>query len=175
MAEKNNETVQKYLLFDTNIVQYLTSEKVGLLLFQYLCPIFSSFMPAISQITLCEHLSGLNANDEKSKQYIYNYDYFLVDTPTLVGAARLQNLYKKECKEVRNIDLGDRLIAATSIIHNMPVVTANVQDFPRPFFREIDSYTIEYEHNGKKKYQNIQILHPDLVFINNKLSEHGYT
>lgn len=172
MEPNNKET--KYILFDTNVIQYLTSEKVALPLFKYLHPLFNVYKPSISDISVCEHLSGLSSQDEKSKNYIFNYDHFKIETNVLVGAARLQNIYRQESSDLNSVELGDRLIAATSIIYNLPIVTANVLHFPRPFFSEVDGHIIEYEYNKGRKSLFIQILHPNTAYINLKLLEYGY-
>lgn len=70
-----------------------------------------------------------------------------------------------------DISLADKVITATSILSGSLVLTADVNDFPRPFFSEAEEKLIEYRKKNKTNMISLQILRPNIVYINQRFSE----
>src|SRR5437870_4925475 len=126
------EKITKILL-DTNILRYLIN------------PVFASqieiFMTklvhegakfAISQTSIFELLQA--ANEEKEKKgtnILTQFNSLPIDKETLTTAARLAGIYQTYGGvNLRGFDSGDLFIAATAILTNSSIFTANQKDYP---------------------------------------------
>ena len=96
---------------------------------------------------------------------------YLVDDNVLIGAARLQNLYREENIPEGQINLADRVIAATSIITGSLVLTGDVNDYPRPFFKEMHEEKIFYKKKDTSCMQIVQLLAPNIDVITQRMIE----
>lgn len=170
-----NNNIQKYIILDTNVIQYLKSENISVEIEKYLQELVDiGFSLCISDITRCEHISGLDAVKESQSNIIESFDYFPLTIAILRTAGRLRNLYKKEKVQEEKSDLADRLIAATAIINGNPILTANISDFPRPFFTEVSEKHLFYKNKGRTVMQVVQVLQPNMKVILQKFLEAGY-
>lgn len=156
------------VILDSNIIQYLTSKFVGVAIKTYLGDLITSahVTPNISEITISETLSGATATQETEVlSYLSQMKLITVNQQVLVASARLLGLYKQESIDDNQINLGDRIIAATSIITGFPILTANMNDFPRPFFREAHDQLVSYKKKNKTETIYLQILTPNTELI----------
>lgn len=161
------------ILFDTNILQYYSVPNIQQNLDAFLreLVIDSSVKFAISQITLCELLSGANVNQEtKASEHISAFKQYAIDDQALIMAARLTNLYKEEGVPDTQINIGDKIIAATSILTGCPILTANVNDFPRPYFVEKFRHLLTYQKGRGLATICLEILAPDIELIGRRLA-----
>ncbi|MDO8611165.1 MAG: hypothetical protein Q7R95_11620, partial [bacterium] len=62
----------------------------------------------------------------------------------------------------QNISLVDKIIGATSIITNYPIITSNINDYPQPYFEVIDSHKLVH----KKSLIKIGLIKPDYIVLN---------
>src|SRR5438477_206286 len=91
-------------------------------------------------------------------------------------AAALYSCYRY-CKATQNkqnidkvsFDDGDMVIRACAFRYNCAILTANGNDFPRPFFDEQAKYTIHKKSN--KAEISVQLLSPDFVVLNEYIKE----
>ncbi len=111
-------------LWDTNIVIYYLQNQFSSNAEKYIDSIVLENIPSISVITEIELLSWKNASKKDTliiKQFINDSYVFELD-PEI----------KNVCAEIRKkhgLKLPDALIAATSIINNLILVTRNTKDF----------------------------------------------
>lgn len=59
---------------------------------------------------------------------------------------------------------GDIIIAATAFVNNACIVTADLNDFPRPYFHEAEHHSLII--SKKKKHIAIQSFRPDISYLN---------
>ena len=128
---------------------------------------------AISSITIYELLRGANRQTESKMLTILNsfQKYELTDI-VLQNAAQLETLYKIEHIMPNEVEHGDKFIAATSILANSLVLTANALDFPAPYFQEIERELITFKVK-KERTRSIMVymLKPDLSIIELRIQE----
>ena len=89
------------------------------------------------------------------------YHNFLVTERYIIGSGKLGSIYQQN-NITQNISLVDKIIAATSIITNSPIITANINDYPPPYFEVIDSHKLIH----KKKLIKIGLIKPDYIILN---------
>lgn len=164
---------RQYILLDTNILQYLANKHISEKLIPFITTLLDlNFELALSEISICESLSGVTLDQEKrALDTLAMFQRYLVDQTILLGAARLQNIYKTEKIPDGKINLADRVIAATSIIGGFLILTADINDFPRPLFKEIHEEKIIYRKKNKSNLMVIQLLEPNIPLIKHRLNE----
>lgn len=159
------------IILDTCILGYIHHKNKSLAeeIFKFLANPPNNTL-VLSEFTYFELLDGV----EKTKEAILlqkalnPFKRYVVDSNTLVAAAQLSGLYNQENQNYNHIERGDKIIAATSVITNLPILTANANDFPRPFFKEVYVEDLFYLDGSKKKLLLLYTLMPNLVFINNR-------
>lgn len=166
------------LILDTNIIQYITDDFVSKELIPYLLTLRDKgYTENISTVSVFESIKGLKRVDEpKLLGFIAAFPKYEVDERVLTAAARLHNLYNQD-KSVPSdgISSEDKIIAATAIITNSFVLTANINDFPRPYFNEIEKEKLIYQNKKQKDVMLcVEVLQPDFEYLKSVLIEHGY-
>jgi predicted nucleic acid-binding protein len=163
---------KKYLLLDSCIAEYSLDEHISQPISDTLLAWLSDdFTLATSEISYAELIDGaFKAKVERVKQLLNNYTQFEVTQRVLSGAGIISNIYKAKFNQTSGASLQDRIIAATSFIYNLPIVTANIQDFPHPFFTSFVSKNILYHKKKKHHYITVDILLP-----NNDLLKYWYS
>lgn len=109
------------MILDSNIVIY-SIQPVYIELQNYLLNRIDSLN--VSEITTLEVL-GFHRLDENDKKYFS--DFFSSVTPIPITSAIIARAI--HLRQQRKRSLGDAIIAATALTHNLPVVTNNVPDF----------------------------------------------
>jgi len=79
----------------------------------------------------------------------------------LITAGRLQNIYRVYGIEEGRISLADRIIASTAFVTSSDIVTSDVNDFPRPVFKESHEELFFYRRKNKTNVQVVQVLSPN--------------
>lgn len=109
------------MLIDSNIVIYSLSEEQG-----YLRKLFVSDNSNISEISRVEVL-GYHGLNEKQKNYfldIFSYSTLIIPTQEIFDEAIV-------IRQRYNLKLGDSIIAATALVHDLTLYTRNLKDFER--------------------------------------------
>ena len=167
----------QWLILDTNIITFLNDEARQEAVEQILIDAESDgFKPAFSEMTLFEALTNANPKDiieiEKTTKKL---DNFAINTLVLRMGALLHNCYKQEGILQRNsdIDMGDRIIAATAILQGAQIFTGNARDFPWPFF--IDNQTIDAPFTSKNSNNQLfplAIKQPNIPILQSYFDRH---
>lgn len=134
------------------------------------------FKLAISSVTIYEVLNNLPIkNIDAALSLVYKFEIFQINEKILFGATQLTNIYNKLPIEQHGISNEDKIIAATTILKGAYILTANLNDFPRPIFRNSLEVSIEYENKKKTPCLLVlQILEANGELIDKKLTEIGY-
>lgn len=164
----SDEIPQQYLILDTCVVQYLGTKEIKEQLLNYLIEVESrGFHYAISDFSIYELLQGVSASKESELQSrLQNFNRYAVETNILIAAAQIKTLYDMEKLPQTQISDGDKVIAATSILTGSSIVTANFNDFPRPYFVEMERQNILYKHKNVDRLLPVYIVAPDFSVIN---------
>lgn len=171
----NNKSPQptQNIILDTNIIQYIGDRNVAADLSQYFLNLVKKgFRFAISDVSYYELLSGASAKQEQQANFILsNFDKYLVDSEVLITASRLSTIYKNEKVPNQQISLEDKIIGAIAILTDSLIMTADVNDYPRPFFTEAEEKLFFYRHKNKTGMRVVQLLKPNLPVMQQRFSE----
>lgn len=167
------ETVKQSVICDTNILQYLGNKHILLELTNYLLDLEKrKFTLSISIISLYELLSGATLTQEKKIVKTLNqFKKWEITEEVLITSSRLTTLYNMGRIPIQMISSEDKFIAATAILTGSLILTANVNDFPRPFFREAEEKLIFYKRKDKKIMLSLYLLNPNYPVINQRFTE----
>ena len=162
---------KQYVILDTCIIQYFGDKELAACILNDLREAqVAGYDFAISDFTFFELLDG--ASLEKEKQRIAalgGLSRYFVKKDILIVAAHLGCLYQQDSAHA---DIGDKIIAATSILFNSIIYTTNGRDYPRPFFNEIAKrYLKKHSKNGIETTIASYFLIPDQSYINAKYLE----
>jgi len=160
----------KFLLFDSCLLQNMCG-KMGREIGDLLALIQTESTPRISDYSIYELLRGANReNNIKITGILNKFQRYRITAEVLVVASLLDTLYREE--KMEGGDYGDKILAATSVLTQAPIVTQNGQHFPRPFFDEMNinfcKKTI-FEYGNKRKHTIIHFLEPDYKAIKQKI------
>ncbi|MDO8609833.1 MAG: hypothetical protein Q7R95_04750 [bacterium] len=117
---------------------------------------------AINQIVLSELIDGTFMKKEGIIiDTLRQYHNIPVTERQIIVSGKLGSIYR-QTNITQNISLVDKIIGATSIITNYPIITANINDYPQPYFEVIDSHKLIH----KKKLIKIGLIKPDYIILN---------
>lgn len=161
------KTGKNYYLLDSCMIEYLLNESINPpLVVQLRTWADSAFNFAISQITYAEIIDGARLNKEsKIIDLLDKFNSFPIDKRVLMGCGKLGSVYASYSSSLKDVSPGDKIIAATSIINKIPLITANLSDFPAPFFRIITDANIIYKKNNKQIMIYIGVLFPNYQYL----------
>ncbi len=107
------------MLLDSNIIIYAAKPD-----HHALRQFIAEHVPAVSAISYVEVL-GYHQLTEQERQH---FEAFFAAAPMLaLSQPVLEQAIK--LRQVRKMTLGDALVAATALVHNLTLVTRNVKDF----------------------------------------------
>jgi len=158
----------KYFLLDTCIAEYWLNKDIQpVVAAQLLSWAGSTFDLAISEISYAELIDGAFKDKvQRVKELLFTFVRFEVSQRVLSGAGILSTVYKNHNKQTSGAGLQDKIIAATSFIYNLPIVTADVGDYPHPFFTTMVSENLQYKKKRKDHYITVDILKPNTQMLN---------
>lgn len=163
------QTISKpYLLLDTCVAEYLLNPYIEIVLSKQISAWANNKRKlAISGISYTEMIDGAYKSKVKEvNELLDTYTQFEVTQRILQGAGILSNVYKAQNSKVVGSSLADKIIAATAFVYNLPLITADVKDFPYPFFTSIVSENIKYRKKNKDQYIAIAALMPNATMLN---------
>lgn len=172
----NNQPVAvpiQYIILDTNILQYTENKDIATALITFLSELVQrGFGLAISDVSKFESLCGTTISQEaKIIETLKLFQNYQITDEVLIAASRLFTLYKNEGVPISQVEVPDKIIASTAILNNSLVLTANISDFPRPFFSEAETKHVFYRKNNKDNLLVVMILRPDLTVIQDRFSK----
>ncbi len=174
MSPSIEKTKNKYLLLDSCVIEYwLDTNKEKIIAKQIEEWTNNTATIAISEITALELIDGAHKIKEKQVlEFLNKLSNFSTTDRVILGAGKLGSLYYQTDHNLKNsVSLGDKIIASTSIIYNLPIATANVKDFPYPFFITLSHKNLIYENKNKQNMICLAILRPNYEFINLKFKQ----
>ena len=162
------------IILDTNIIQYSANKAMKIEILEYFMDLWQrKFILKISDITMFEIFSGSTVKQEEEIfKTLQLFPKYQVTNIVLLVAARISTLYgieklpngeKKIANE--NISVPDKIIAATAIITNSLVMTADINHFPPPFLIGVENKLIFYQKKHKQCLEHIMLLQPNYPFI----------
>jgi predicted nucleic acid-binding protein len=137
---RNGKQTQKQskqdIILDTCILQYISNKKISGQLISYLASLVKKdFNLAISDISIQELLTNATIRQEKEGlALLSNFKNYQLESNILVSASQLSTLYNQRKIPNQNISVPDKIIASTAILSDSLIMTADINDFPRPFF-----------------------------------------
>jgi len=122
---------------------------------------------AISDVSVHEILRNTTKKQENEIfKFLKNFNRYFISEQVLIGSAQLYTLFRNDKMLKSNIDMGDIIIATTSILTNSLILTRNRRDFPWPFFSEAEVRTIYFVKSpGHTGAYTIALLRPELNTI----------
>lgn len=159
---------RQYIILDTCIIQYLATKHLKNDLLWYFTQLIRDNIDlAISEISVYEIFceAGKSKKEEIHKILKDISKRFSVDKKVLMMAAALFSMYSRNKISKEQISTADRIIAATSVLSGFFILTGNINDFPRPYFIEVDIKKIFYKKKNKDLMQVLYLLKPDYVVI----------
>lgn len=173
----SNPSPTQDIILDSCILQYIGNKQIlGELLAYLLELVERGFGLTISEVSYFELLSGTTIKQEKSAvDLLDKFNRYLIDLRVLIAASQLSTLYFHQCKledrSPQNISFQDKIIAATAILTGSLILTANINDFPRPFFQEAEEKPIFYKHKNKTQMLVLQLLRPNQLVVQQRFHE----
>jgi len=160
------------VILDTCILQYLNKKEIRPILFGLFKILEkNNNILRVSDITTFELFSECPKEREKKLLEIWRgFPRYKVDPKVTMAAARLSTLYRFEDNiEHSRISVGDKIIGATAYLTGSYILTANSNDFPRPFFSEKHIERVIYKKKNKEKIIHFYFLRAEYPIINHRL------
>jgi predicted nucleic acid-binding protein len=174
-ASPTDNPVQNIIL-DTCVLQYLSDKYMSLELLKFLLDLIQrGFGLAISDISIFELLQDATIKKEnEGVDTLKLFGRYNLLENTLIASAQISTLYKSDrCHD--GISVADKIIGATAILSGSLILTADINDYPRPFFNEVEEKLLIYRKNNKSNMISMQILRPNIVYINQRFLERPKT
>lgn len=166
---------KSYIIFDTNIVQFIGTkpqERSSKLLEIFEEYAGKGYRRAISVITAYESLQLVSRTKKQEiAQKLDTFAQLELSKQVLAMAAWLSDLYRLRGVPDSQIDVCDKLIAATAYLTDSLIFSSDVNDFPRPFFNEELKRNIYYKVNDKEQILSVYIFKPDEETIGKAIQE----
>ncbi len=156
----------RLILLDSCVLEYLDDEDLRPSIVGCLNNVVKNKNTlALSEYLRFELLRGAFRKVEtRMMALIDNFQRYQVTEEILIAAAQLETLYK-ELSVNSGISDGDKILASTAILTNGLILTANLKDFPPPFFKYNFRELIERHQKRYSQPIAIGILEPDFEII----------
>ena len=163
----------RYIVLDTCIFQHFAEKELGLAVINILRQAVNiDYGIAVSDFSFFELLDGASVEKEIDRiKAVGATKRFWVKKNVLIAAAHLGCLYSKDGIPDKQINPGDKVIAATALLTNSIIYTTNGRDFPRPFFRELAQIPLWYKKNDRTICLMSYYLETDTNYIVSKYNE----
>ena len=107
------------MILDSNIIIYSTKPE-----YEFLREFIAENSPSVSAVSYVEVL-GYHKLDKEEKQLLE--DFF--DSSNILPISKEVTVKAVELRQLQKMTLGDFLIAATSLVNNLPLIVNNTKDF----------------------------------------------
>ncbi len=179
MSEETTQQTspKQNIILDTCVLGYMGDKTLNPEIINFLGELTKrGFELAISEITCFELLSESSLTKEtEGLSILALFKRYEVDLDVIFSAAKLSSAYKiqanAEHKQLPIIETPDKIIAATSLLSGSLILTANVNDFPRPIFLEAEEKQILFKDKGKTKMLILLVLRPNYPLIQQRIEE----
>lgn len=157
-----------FLLIDSCIAEYLLDRFIFRAMRNQLLNWGSDKLDlSISEVSYAELINGAYKDKTaKVKDLLETLSNLEVNRRILIGSAILANVYRTKYQLYSSPNLADRIVAATSFVYDLPIVTANIKDFPHPFFTSIQSENIKYQKKNSVNWLTVDVLRPNISLLN---------
>ncbi len=156
---------QQLLLVDANIISHALTETQTAAYVRLFSELERQYKFVVTGFTKYEVTrSSDKTHRDKIEEYIeQNMIYVTLSKPLMDFAARLHYLYTHHTStRGRKIPTGDVINAAFSIAKPSALLTIDNNDYPTPFFKEIERHRIVYQsRKDKETFDTVYILEPD--------------
>jgi predicted nucleic acid-binding protein len=168
-----NSKDRQYVLLDSNIIQYSVDKFAHAIFEEYLSNLIEKkHILSVSSISVFELTKGATEkNEQKVMEKLATFPHRGLSESILLVAAQLETLYKMEAIEPKQIESGDKFIAAIAILTGSVICTANARDFPSPYFQEIEREPLLYKLKNRSRCILVSLLIPDIAMINQKFKD----
>lgn len=158
----------KYVLLDSCIIEYLLKPQISPGLTQLILEwVGKDFHLSIMEISYSELVDGVYKKKENQLlEFLNKFPCHNLERNILVAAGQLGSLYNQNNIGNCNMSLQDKIIGATSVLYNLPLITADIGDFPPPFFNTILNKNLKYKDRNAERIVPIAVLFPNHEFIN---------
>lgn len=158
----------QYLILDSCILEYWLDKDLNQAITKQITEwSHDSSALAVSNISYAELIDGAYKQKiEKVKDLLNKFTGFEVSQRILSTSGILSSIYKLESGRTNGASMEDKIIAATSGVYKSAIITANVEDFPFPFFLTVANANIEYQKKNKKHFLTIAALMPNVKIMN---------
>lgn len=169
-----NSTFLQSIIVDSNIIQYSADKNRSKSTAYF--DLFTGLKDqsnelTISEITIAENLHALYGKKYiKAYKHISQFVKIIVAENVLLLAAKIGGLYYEE--GFRDIEICDKIIAATAILEKSLVLTRNHKHFPPPFFEPFEWIQVKYKMSGKYRHtDDVCIYKPRYELIIRRIEE----
>ena len=160
---------KKLLLVDTNVISHALTPNQTTVYAELFKELEKQYKFVVTGLTKYELFCSSSKEKQAKTQTYIDEEMILVSLsqPLMDFSARLHNLYKiHHSTKGKIISIGDITNAALSILRNCPIITIDNNDYPRPFFKDMDRKRIKYtSKKDKEVLDTIYILKPDMTNI----------
>lgn len=176
--KKNPQTKKLpiYIFIDSDILQYSADKNKSKS--QAFIDLFDKLKKegydlAVSEIVIIENLHGLyGKRHKKAYAHLSKFVKKVVSENVLLAAAEIGGLYKDE--RFQDINIGDKIIAATAFLDKGFILTNNHKDFPPPFFESIEWFPTAFKTSGKYVSTiDVCLYKPRYELISRRIKEKG--
>lgn len=161
------------IILDSNILGYLSDKNFGLDLKNVLVKLQNNkFNLSISEITIFELLKLKNRSqkeEDEGRQQLSQFKRYFIESNVLITASQMSLIYNSDKIPNDQISTEDLIIGATSVLTGSLIFTADIYDFPTPYFKVEHEYIANYKKKNKSCFQVFHFLSPDIDLFNRRL------
>lgn len=159
------------IILDTNVILYLGNKYLSDPLGSYV-KTYSANTLYYSEISVAEVFAGVVKSHSISPvERLSDFQVLHLYQEVLMLSGYLSAIYSSHSPSFQHISLADKIIAATAVLNNAHILTADVNDFPRPYFYEVSEECIMYRKKDKQYMTVFQILKPNHELISQRMNE----
>lgn len=170
-------TEKQILVVDANIISHALTPSQTSVYVTLFADLEKTYRFAVTGFTKYEVIcSSDKSHREKIEEFLeQNMSYINLNKQLLDFASRVSFLYKHHPSTKGHIiTMGDIINGAFTLARDCHLLTIDNNDYPIPFFQEIDRKRIEYKSkNGKHQVDTVHIFRADTECTKESLSRLG--